>query len=220
MSLKGLRFTLEVDGQEPDTFAVVNFRLIQNQSYPFVMSVDVASDSFMQTAEMLLEKNATLTIWQGVIPLRYVTGVVAGFGMQENNGWQMRYHLRIEPPLWRCGLRRNFRIFQQQDIRTISAMLLNENGVTEWTPLFYEDHPAREFCVQYGESDLAFLARLWAEEGIFFFERFAADSPEQKLTLCDDVAGLSQAGELPFNPDTSAGAETECVSMFRYEAHV
>ncbi len=101
MSLKGLRFTLEVDGQEPDTFAVVNFRLIQNQSYPFVMSVDVASDSFMQTAEMLLEKNATLTIWQGVIPQRYVTGVVAGFGMQENNGWQMRYHLRIEPPLWR-----------------------------------------------------------------------------------------------------------------------
>ena len=34
------------------------------------------------------------------------------------------------------------------------------------------------------------------------------------------MAGLSQAGELPFNPDTSAGAETECVSMFRYEAHV
>ncbi|NIZ27100.1 type VI secretion system tip protein VgrG, partial [Escherichia coli] len=220
MSLKGLRFTLEVDGQEPDTFAVVNFRLIQNQSYPFVMSVDVASDSFMQTAEMLLEKKATLTIWQGVIPQRYVTGVVAGFGMQENNGWQMRYHLRIEPPLWRCGLRQNFRIFQQQDIRTISATLLNENGVTEWTPLFYEDHPAREFCVQYGESDLAFLARLWAEEGIFFFERFAADSPEQKLTLCDDVAGLSQAGEFPFNPDASTGAETECVSMFRYEAHV
>ncbi len=67
MSLKGLRFTLEVDGQEPDTFAVVNFRLIQNQSYPFVMSVDVASDSFMQTAEMLLEKKATLTIWQGAV---------------------------------------------------------------------------------------------------------------------------------------------------------
>ena len=28
MSLKGLRFTLEVDGQEPDTFAVVNLSLI------------------------------------------------------------------------------------------------------------------------------------------------------------------------------------------------
>lgn len=32
--------------------------------------------------------------------------------------------------------------------------------------------------------------------------------------------GAVTGGELPFNPDTSAGAETECVSMFRYEAHV
>ncbi|SQH41744.1 Rhs family protein [Salmonella enterica] len=71
MSLKGLRFTLEVDGQEPDTFAVVSFRLIQCQSTPFVLSVNVASDSFMQTAEMLLEKKAVLTIWQGI--LRSVT---------------------------------------------------------------------------------------------------------------------------------------------------
>ncbi len=143
MSLKGLRFTLEVDGGEPDTFAVVNFRLIQNQSYPFVMSVDVASDSFMQTAEMLLEK-ATLTIWQGVIPQRYVTGVVAGFGMQENNGWQMRYHLRIEPPLWRCGLRQNFRIFQQGYPDDIGHVTERERR--RWTPLFYEDQ-AREFCL-------------------------------------------------------------------------
>lgn len=65
MSLKGLRFTLEVDGQEPDTFAVVSFRLIQRQSTPFVLSVNVASDSFMQTAEMLLEKKAVLTSGRG-----------------------------------------------------------------------------------------------------------------------------------------------------------
>ncbi|EAX6604128.1 type VI secretion system tip protein VgrG, partial [Salmonella enterica] len=220
MSSAGLRFTLEVDGQEPDTFAVVSFRLSQPASYPFVLSVEVASDSFMQTAEMLLEKQAVLTVWQGVVAVRYVTGVVAGFGMQENNGWQMRYRLRIQPPLWRAGLRQNFRIFQQQDIQTISAQLLNENGVTAWTPLFYEDHPAREFCVQYGESDLAFLSRLWAEEGIFSFERFAADSAAQTLTLCDDVAGLSQAGEYPFNPDVSSEAETACISTFRYEAQV
>ncbi|EPU0553257.1 type VI secretion system tip protein TssI/VgrG, partial [Salmonella enterica subsp. enterica] len=219
MSSEGLRFTLEVDGQEPDTFAVVNFRLIQRQSSPFVLSVNVASDSFMQTAEMLLEKKAVLTVWQGDVAQRYVTGVVAGFGTQENNGWQMRYQLRIQPPLWRCGLRQNFRIFQQQDIQTISAQLLNENGVTAWTPLFYEDHPAREFCVQYGESDLAFLSRLWAEEGIFFFDRYAADSAGQMLTLCDDVAGLSDAGEFPFNPNTDV-VSTACVSTFRYEAQV
>ncbi|ELS8084252.1 TPA: type VI secretion system tip protein VgrG [Escherichia coli] len=220
MPSEGLRFTLSVDGIVEMATAVVSFRLYQHHCTPFILDVDIASGLSDLTAEDFLEKSAVLTVWQGDIPQRYVSGIVTEVQLGENNDWQMRYSLSISPPLWRAGLRQNFRIFQQQDIRTISATLLNENGVTEWTPLFYEDHPAREFCVQYGESDLAFLARLWAEEGIFFFERFAADSPEQKLTLCDDVAGLSQAGEFPFNPDTSAGAETECVSMFRYEAHV
>ncbi|MDO2033904.1 contractile injection system protein, VgrG/Pvc8 family, partial [Escherichia coli] len=68
---------------------------------------------------------------------------------------------------WRCGLRQNFRIFQQQDIRTISATVLNENGGTEGAPPFFEDHPAREFCVQYGGSDLAVLARRGGGGGVF-----------------------------------------------------
>ncbi|EHL6046011.1 type VI secretion system tip protein VgrG [Escherichia coli] len=220
MPSEGLRFTLSVDGIVEMATAVVSFRLYQHHCTPFILDVDIASGLSDLTAEDFLEKSAVLTVWQGDIPQRYVSGIVTEVQPGENNDWQMRYSLSISPPLWRAGLRQNFRIFQQQDIQTISAQLLRENGVTAWMPLFYEDHPAREFCVQYGESDLAFLARLWAEEGIFFFERFAADSPEQKLTLCDDVAGLSQAGEFPFNPDTSAGAETECVSMFRYEAHV
>lgn len=101
----------------------------------------------------------------------------------------MRYWLSINPPLWRAGLRQNFRIFQQQDIRTISATLLNEAGVADWMPLFYEAHLAREFCVQYGETDLGFLMRLWAEEGLFFFERCGKAGPKQRLAVCDDVAG-------------------------------
>ncbi|KSB63628.1 hypothetical protein LFZ48_10085 [Salmonella enterica subsp. salamae serovar 56:z10:e,n,x str. 1369-73] len=56
MSLKGLRFTLEVDGLNPKTFAVVSFQLKQRHSFPFVLDVDVASDSFAETAENLLEK--------------------------------------------------------------------------------------------------------------------------------------------------------------------
>ncbi|XHA17415.1 type VI secretion system Vgr family protein [Citrobacter farmeri] len=221
MSLKGLRFTLEVDGQKPDTFAVVNFWLRQRFSFPFMLDVDVASQEFSLEAKSLLEKNATLTIWQGPKALRYVTGVVASFGMKENNRWQMLYHFRIQPPLWRSGLRRNFRIFQQQNIQTISATLLDENGVTDWIPSFNTDHPNREFCVQYGETDLAFLSRLWAEEGIFFYDKIAPDSPDQKLTLCDDAAGLSPIkGAITFNPNKKLEAADECISEFHCEANV
>ena len=218
MSVKGLRFTLQVAGLEPDTFAVVSFFLRQHYSSSFILDVDVASDSFRQTAEQLLEQNATLTVWQGATAVRHVSGIIATFGMSENNGWQMRYRFRIHPPLWRCGLRQNFRIFQQQDIRTITATLLAENGVTDWTSSFYESHPAREFCVQYGETDLDFLARLWAEEGISFFDDASAQA--QKLTLCDDAAGLVRAeNTFPFNPNTP-DVTRECISVFRYEANV
>lgn len=221
MSLKGLRFTLDVDGQDAGTFAVVSFWLMQNNSVPFALDVDVASDKFDREAKSLLEKKATLTIWQGPKALRYVIGVVASFGMKENNRWQMLYRLRIQPPLWRCNLRQNFRIFQQQDIQTISTTLLDENGVTDWTPSFNADHPPREFCVQYGETDLEFLSRLWAEEGIFFYDKLAQNSPDQKLTLCDDVAGLSPIKEaITFNPNTTTEVTTECISAFHYEASV
>ena len=217
-SLKGLRFTLEVDGLPEITTAVVGFSLYQRHSAPFVLEVDIASGLPDLTATSFLEKNAILTLWQGTVAQRYISGIINEVSLGENNHWQMRYHLTIVPPLWRCGLRHNFRIFQQQDIQTISATLLGENGVTEWTPVFYEPHPAREFCVQYGESDLAFLTRLWAEEGIFYFDWHAPEGAEQKLVLCDDVAGLSSLGVMPFNPNTSTEVSTECISSFLYRA--
>lgn len=220
MPREGLRFTLKVDGIVEIATAVVNFSLRQKHSGPFRLDVDIASGLFDLTAVDFLEKDAVLTIWKGDEPQRYVSGVVTAVQLGESNRWQMRYHLTIRPPLWRAGLRQNFRIFQQQDIEAISSTLLNENGVTDWMPLFYEAHPPREFCVQYGESDLDFLTRLWAEEGIFFFDRHAKAGPEQKLALCDDVAGLSDAGEIGFNPNTTTGGTTEYISVFRYHAQI
>ena len=220
MSQQGLRFTLDVDGLLAMSTAVVRFTLCQNLSTPFTLSVDIASGLPDLTAEDFLEKNATLTVWQGNGVQRRLSAVITGVELGENNDWQMNYHLTLSPPLWRAGLRRNFRIFQQQDIQAISATLLSENGITDWTPSFYEAHPAREFCVQYGESDLAFLSRLWAEEGIFYFDWCSPAGTAQTLVLCDDVAGVSALGFLPFNPNTRSEVSAECVSEFRYRAQV
>lgn len=223
MSLKGLRFTLNIDGQEDTALAVVDFTLYQQYSGPFVMDVNVSSTKLNLVASDFLEKNVVLTIWQGNIPQRYINGIVTAMVLGNNNGWQTNYHLTISPPLWRCSLRKNFRIFQQQDIQTISDILLRENGVTEWKSHFYENHPPREFCVQYNESDLAFLTRLWSEEGIFFFENLSpgANGPHQTLTLCDNFAGLhSISTPLLFNPNATMEVTPESISVFRYGATV
>lgn len=36
--------------------------------------------------------------------------------------------------------------------------------------------------------------------------------------LCDDVAGVSSLGEMPFNPNTGTEVSTVCISSFRYRA--
>ncbi|EFE9316629.1 type VI secretion system tip protein VgrG [Escherichia coli] len=166
----GLRFTLEVDGLPPDAFAVVSFHLNQSLSSLFSLDLSLVSQQFLSLEfAQVLDKMAYLTIWQGDDVQRRVKGVVTWFELGENDKNQMLYSMKVHPPLWRAGLRQNFRIFQNEDIKSILGTMLQENGVTEWSPLFSEPHPSREFCVQYGETDYDFLCRMAAEEGIFFY---------------------------------------------------
>ncbi|WP_146711963.1 type VI secretion system tip protein VgrG, partial [Escherichia coli] len=198
----GLRFTLEVDGLPPDAFAVVSFHLNQSLSSLFSLDLSLVSQQFLSLEfAQVLDKMAYLTIWQGDEVQRRVKGVVTWFELGENDKNQMLYSMKVHPPLWRAGLRQNFRIFQNEDIKSILGTMLQENGVTEWSPLFSEPHPSREFCVQYGETDYDFLCRMAAEEGIFFYEEHAYKSTDQSLVLCDTVRHLPESFEIPWNPN-------------------
>ncbi|MCQ8919038.1 type VI secretion system Vgr family protein, partial [Escherichia albertii] len=217
----GLRFTLEVDGLPPDAFVVVSFHLSQSLSSVFSLELSLVSQQFLSLDfPQVLEKMAYLTIWQGNDAQRRVKGVVTWFELGENDKKQMLYSMKVCPPLWRAGLRQNFRIFQNEDIESILGTLLKENGVTEWSPLFSEPHPSREFCVQYGETDYEFLCRMAAEEGIFFYEEHAQKSTDQSLVLCDTVRYLPDAFEIPWNPNTRTEVSTRCISQFRYSAQI
>ena len=217
----GLRFTLEVDGLPPDAFAVVSFHLTQSLSSLFSLDLSLVSQQFLSLEfAQVLDKMAYLTVWQGDDVQRRVKGVVTWFELGENDKNQMLYSMKVCPPLWRTGLRQNFRIFQNEDIESILATILKENGVTEWSPLFSEPHPSREFCVQYGETDYDFLCRMAAEEGIFFYEEHAYKSTDQSLVLCDTVRHLPESFEIPWNPNTRTEVSTLCISQFRYSAQI
>ncbi len=217
----GLRFTLEVDGLPPDAFAVVSFHLNQSLSSLFSLDLSLVSQQFLSLEfAQVLDKMAYLTVWQGDDVQRRVKGVVTWFELGENDKNQMLYSMKVCPPLWRTGLRQNFRIFQNEDIESILATILKENGVTEWSPLFSEPHPSREFCVQYGETDYDFLCRMAAEEGIFFYEEHAQKSTDQSLVLCDTVRYLPESFEIPWNPNTRTEVSTLCISQFLYSAQI
>lgn len=217
----GLRFTLEVDGLPPDALVVESFHLSQSLSTLFSLDISLVSQQLHNIEfAQVLEKPAHLKIWQGTEIQRRVNGIVTWFEQGENDGHQMLYSMKVRPPVWRAALRQNSRIFQNEDIKSILGTILQENGVTEWSPLFSEAHPAREFCVQYSETDYDFLARMAAEEGIFFYEEHAQTSDDQSLVLCDTVRFLPEAFEIPWNPNTRTEVSTPCISQFRHSAQI
>lgn len=217
----GLRFTLEVDGLPADALVVESFHLEQSLSSLFTLDISLVSQQLLSIDfSQVLEKTAHLKIWQGDEIQRRVNGIVTWFEQGENDGRQMLYSMKVRPPLWRASLRQNSRIFQNEDIKIILGTILQENGVTDWSPLFSEAHPAREFCVQYGETDFDFLARMAAEEGVFFYEEHSPDSDDQSLVLCDTVRFLPEAFEIPWNPNTRTEVSTPCISQFRHSAQI
>lgn len=218
MPVQGTHFTLEVDGQAPETFAVVDFRHSQSCSSLFSLRVTVASSNPAISFEQLLESNATLTISRNNIPQRRIKGIVTACEQGDTGKHQTLYTLQIRPPLWRSSLRRNSRIFQNTDITGIVSTLLGEMLVTQWQPRLSSDHPEREFCVQFMETDYAFISRLLAEEGIFTYEEESDGT--QQLILCDNAASLSDAESLDYHPDPGEETTLYHVTQFRRSAQI
>ena len=134
-----------------------------------------SSDQNISSAQ-LLTKPATLTMGTG--PLMELTGqkvvhgVVTHFKRISGSCDQATYQIIIEPYL--SLLRKQFRthrFFVNKSVPEVVTEVLQEHGLKCWEYEFTlkADYPKREQINQYKESDLAFIERLLAEVGIFYF---------------------------------------------------
>ncbi|XXX80854.1 type VI secretion system tip protein TssI/VgrG [Sorangium sp. So ce134] len=89
-----------------------------------------------------------------------------------------RVSLELAHELALLELRADTRIFQEQDAREIVSAALEGAGVPAARVSFsLQRTPVkRAYCVQYRETDLAFVSRLLEDEGIFYFTREDANS--------------------------------------------
>ncbi len=137
---------------------------------------------------------------------RLVHGMVSRIETLSRRAGQPRYRARIVPKLWRLGLVQHCRHFQGQTAPAIVQNVLDESGITTRVALS-GNYAAREMCVQYRESDLAFVSRLLEAEGIFYFFEHSEDGHVLVLADAANVpAPLSDDSRLVFrergdNPD-------------------
>ncbi|MFC0144408.1 type VI secretion system tip protein VgrG [Pectobacterium cacticida] len=214
----GLQFTVKVGALPESTFVVVDFQLNEALNRPFGLSLSLASALPDVDFGAVLDQPCELLIWYEGELKRRVSGIVSGFTQGDTGFRRTRYQAEVRPALWRLGLRTNARIFQAHKPEAIIATLLEESGITDYAFALRHDHASREYCVQYRESDLAFITRLAAEEGLYFFHEFEAG--KHRVVFADDAGALAKGPELFFNLATQGLSEGEYVRRFRYAEQV
>ncbi|WKE64486.1 type VI secretion system tip protein TssI/VgrG [Gallaecimonas kandeliae] len=93
------------------------------------------------------------------------------------------YQVVLRPWLWWLNLASNNRIFQNQSTADIVTGIFKDHGFEDIQLQLSGSYDPREYCVQYGETDLAFVSRLLEEEGIFWF--FTHEDGKHSLVLAD-----------------------------------
>lgn len=190
----GLQFTLRLEGVGDDVdLAVSGFTLEEALSEPFTLTVTFASRRGDLDPAEVLDRPAGLTIWQDGQELRRVNGVVSEFACGDRGHRRTCYDVQIRPRLWRLGQTHDSRLFQNVTPQAVIQQLCEAQGIAKLAFALTRSLPEREYLVQYRESDRAFIERLAAEEGLFYYHR--ADGDDHELIFADDPQLLPTLGE-------------------------
>ncbi|SUB52171.1 type VI secretion system tip protein TssI/VgrG [Pasteurella testudinis] len=210
----GLQFTLTCQNQPDGTFQVLEFAHQERYNSLYELDVLVTSKEAALDLSAVLDNRASFKIWTNGEVQRQIHGMVTAVEQGDSGFHQSYYRLQLAPDMWRMRLRRNSRIFQAKTPVDIVEQLLKEHGISQYAFMLRQAHPAREFCVQYQESDFDFVQRLVAEEGIYYY--FEQQESGTTLVLSDDAQTLdnSKALSLPYNLNKGAQLQAQSISTF------
>ncbi|WP_261845084.1 type VI secretion system Vgr family protein [Aliamphritea ceti] len=150
---------------------------------------------------------------------RFIHGVVTEAELEESSLRQSTYHFVVEPKTELLNLRAGCRIFQQQSTQQIITTLLDEAGFSgdEFEFRLQGAYPAREYCVQYNETELEFMQRLLEEEGIHYF--FEHEEALHRIVFSDSSAThtpIENQSEIPYFHDAQGALREQHIFRFDY----
>ncbi|HDR2722211.1 TPA: type VI secretion system tip protein VgrG [Enterobacter asburiae] len=162
-------------------------------------------------ARQMLSKPATLTMGAGdllsLTQRKVVHGVVTHFERTGGSADEAKYCIVLEPFLALLGNQfRTHRFFVNKSVPEVVAEVLTEHGLKGWEFEFTltADYPKREQINQYQENDLAFIERLLAEVGIFYFFTLQPDTQTEVVHFADKQSAWTFGKKLPLNSPSGA----------------
>jgi type VI secretion system VgrG family protein len=133
-------------------------------------------------------------------------GEICAAALLGSDGGLARYRIRIAHWVWRLAHVRNSRVWQDKSVTDIVDDVFSAYAPAarwRWSddvgPFMAGANP-RSYCCQYRESDLAFVERLFAEEGLAWRFEQAEDGPQMVL-----FADSRDASAVADDPSIAAG---------------
>jgi type VI secretion system secreted protein VgrG len=207
-------FTLTVDGVASD-LKVFSFSGTEALSQPYCFDLELVGEQPDLDLEALLHRQVFLGFDdQG----HGVHGLVHRVAQGDSGQRLTRYQVSLVPQLAYLAHSSHQRIFQHQTVPQMVAQVLEGQGMQSDRFEFRLSgtYPEREYCVQFGETDLAFIQRLCAEVGIHYHFQHSAE--RHLLVFGDDQTVFAQADPpTPYTPGSGMVADTPAIKRFKVQ---
>ena len=161
----------------------------------FRYTLDLYSDQHDIKQKDLLGKDVTISILSEKSKKpRYIHGYINHLAMLDvNDEGLRRYRIEVVPGAWFTTLGAKNRIFQDKTADKIIEEVLKEySQVVTFKMKASGPFAQREYCVQFEETDFAFVSRLLAEEGISYY--FTHKDGSHELVFVNDSQDYVDTG--------------------------
>ena len=163
---------------------VVGLNLREMFSDTFKANIIVAvSDQAVSSLQSFISKACTFTLHGIQEEKKTVHGVITAIYFRDTAGDRTLVELLVEPALVKASFGRQRKVFQNKSVLDIAEEVLGQSGHSLNKSKLSRTPVKREYCVQYDETDLAFIERLMMSEGIGYF--FAHSASKSELVLAD-----------------------------------
>jgi type VI secretion system secreted protein VgrG len=191
----------------PDALLLTSFSGTEaiSQLYSFHLEM-LAPNSRVIPFDQLVGQAFTVTLALPGRQDRHFSGICSRLGEGHRGDSTTMYEAEVVPAFWLLTRRLQSRIFQNKSVPDVLRDVLGDLDVTF---ALLGDYEARDYCVQYRESDFDFASRVMEEEGIFYF--FSHDPDGHRMIIGDSPQShpaLPDQTTIPFNrtPARTAGS--------------
>jgi type VI secretion system secreted protein VgrG len=184
---------------------------VETLSQPFQFTLVAASRAPYVDPQALLGRSVDVALKGGDGIARPLNGVVTRVSQDGAH-----VTLEMRPWLWLLTLSGDHRVFQRLTVVEILQKVFAAYPQARLRNDLVMTYDKLEYCVQYGESDFAFVSRLLETAGIAY--RFEHARGEHTLVLVDDLAKYPPCPSAATVPWQALGERSEWLSDARVEA--